>query len=87
VLESTKEKQVNELNSLQKDLNYKNLYEQSLQQQNDQPKEMKKCMEECYQLLQHEHARLNEMALLRQENITRMEELTKCRDHVYQLLR
>jgi hypothetical protein len=44
-------------------------------------------MEECYQLLQQEHAQLNEMPLFRQENIALMEELTKCRDHVYQLLR
>jgi hypothetical protein len=63
------------------------MYEQSLQQQNDQLKEMKKCMEECYQLFQQKHARLNEMSLLQHENIALMEELTKCRDHVYQLLR
>jgi hypothetical protein len=61
VLESTKaelqklkrdlqEQQVSELKSLQKALNYKHMYEQSLQQQNDQLKEMKKCMKECYQL-------------------------------------
>jgi hypothetical protein len=40
------EQQVSELMSLQKALNYKHLYEQSLQQQNEQLKEMKKCMEE-----------------------------------------
>jgi hypothetical protein len=34
-----------------------------------------------------EHARLNEMAFLRQDNIALREELIKCRDHVYQLLR
>jgi hypothetical protein len=39
-------------------------------------------MEECYQLLQQEHARLNEMVLLRQENIALMEECPA----VYQLL-
>jgi hypothetical protein len=97
VLESTKaelqkvnrdlqEQQVSELKSLQKALNYKHLYEQLLQQQNEQLKEMKKCMEDSYQLLQHEYARLNEMTLLQKENIALMEELTKCRGHVNQLL-
>jgi hypothetical protein len=43
-------------------------------------------MKECYQLLQQENAWLNEMILLRQDNIALMEELTKCRNHVYQLL-
>ena len=81
------EQQVSELKSLQKALNYKHMYEQSLQQQNEQLKEMKKCMEESYQLLQQEYARLNEMALLHQENIALMEELTKERGHVNQLLR
>jgi hypothetical protein len=49
--------------------------------------EMKKCMEESYQLLQEEYAWLNEMTLLYQENIALMEELTKERGHVNQLLR
>jgi hypothetical protein len=49
------QQQVSEVKSLQKALNYKHMYEQPLQQQNDQLKEMKKYMEECYQLLQQEH--------------------------------
>jgi hypothetical protein len=38
------------------------------------------------QLLQHEKADLNQMALLQQENNALMEELTKERGHVKQLL-
>jgi hypothetical protein len=34
-----------------------------------------------------EACQLNEMPLFRQENIALVEELTKCKDHVYQLLR
>jgi predicted transcriptional regulator len=63
-----------------KGLNYKHLYEQSLQQQKEQLKELN-------QFLQQENDQLNEMALLQQENIALMEELTKQRAHVNQLLR
>jgi Mg2+ and Co2+ transporter CorA len=39
------------------------------------------------QLLQQEKDQLNQMALLQQENITLMEELSKERGHINQLLR
>jgi glutaredoxin 2 len=61
-------------------LNYNYLYEESVQQQNGQLKEMN-------QLLQQEKDDLNQMALLQQENNALMEELTKERGHVKQLLR
>ena len=48
------EQQVSELKSLQKALNYKHLYEESVQQQNEQLKEMNR-------LLQQEKDQLNQM--------------------------
>jgi hypothetical protein len=97
VLESTKtelqkvkrdlqEQQASELKSLQKALNYKYLYEQSLQDNTTQMEELTKCKEQYNQLLQQEKARLNEMVSLRQDNISQMEELTKCRYQPNQLM-
>ena len=80
MLESTKVELQKVKRGLQEALNYKHLYEQSLQQQNEQLKEMN-------QLLQQEKDELNQMALLQQENNALMEELTKERGHVNKLLR
>jgi hypothetical protein len=62
---------------LQDTLNYKHLYEESIQQQNEQLKEMN-------QLLQQKKDEVNQMALLQQENIALIEELRKERSHVNQ---
>jgi hypothetical protein len=79
VLESTKAELQKVKRGLQEALNYKHLYEESMQQQNEQQKEMN-------QLLQQEKDDMNQMALLPQENNVLMEELTKERGHVRQLL-
>jgi recombinational DNA repair ATPase RecF len=80
VLESTKAELQKVKRDMQEALNYKHLYEESVQQHHEQLKEMN-------QLLQQEKDQLNQMALLQQENISLMEELTKERGHVNQLLR
>ena len=46
------EQQVGELKSLQNALNYKNLYEQSLQDNITQMEELTKCRDQCNQLMQ-----------------------------------
>jgi hypothetical protein len=58
------EQRVSELKSLQKALNYKHLYEQSLQDNITQTEELTKCKDHCNQLMQQENAQLNEMVSL-----------------------